>query len=132
MQDRSAPVSRDVELPDRMPAGAVLAAVGEARTRPGGTALRLVGHGSSGVAALSLALHQRRLGLEVDEVVCIGAHGQDDPVSGAPLGAPSPPRHPTRVRLVPGPHPASRAWTDETATAWRAAGWHVEVRAGLS
>lgn len=117
-----------LQLPDGMPARDLLTAVGAARTA-GGAALRLVGHGSSGVAVLSLALHQRRLGLQVDEVVCVAADGQDDPVSGGPLGAPGPPPRPTRVRLVPGTSSVSRSWTDDAAAAWRAAGWDVEVGA---
>jgi hypothetical protein len=89
--------------------------------------LRLEGHGAAGVAALSLALHQRRLGLEVAHVTCVSAAGEDDPVSGRPLGVPTAPRSPTTVDLVAGEDPASRAWTAATVAAWRAAGWTVSA-----
>ena len=87
--------------------------------------LDLEGHGSSGVAVLSLALHQRRLGLEIDHVACLDARGEDDPVSGGALAVPGPPRVATRITLVPGRDDASVSWTAATAAAFRAAGWPV-------
>jgi len=116
----------DVVLPHGLTGPELLRAVAAARDRAAvPDALTLVGHGSSGVAVLSLALHQRRLGIGIAHAVCVGASGEEDPVSGGPLPDPAPPRTATRVTLVAGGDPASIAWTRRTATAWRAAGWPV-------
>ena len=120
------PSPRPVVLADGVTREQLLAVVGDARVAASGP-LDLEGHGSSGVAALSLALHQRRLGLEIDHVACIDARGEDDPVSGQPLAVPTPPRVPTRITLVSGRDEVSVAWTDQTAAAFREAGWPVTV-----
>lgn len=116
-------------LPDGRSGPDLLRAVAAARaSAPRPDALTLVGYGASGVAVLSLALHQRRLGIGLGHAVCIGASGEDDPVSGAPLAPPAGPRTATRVTLVPGTDPDSADWTARTAAAWAAAGWPVAVR----
>lgn len=102
----------------------LLTAVGDARAATDAP-LDLEGHGSSGVAVLSLAIHQRRLGLEIEHVACLDARGEVDPVSGSPLAVPPPPPRATRVTLVPGHDEASIAWTDQTAAAFRQIGWPV-------
>ena len=80
--------------------------------------------GSSGVAALSLAVHQRRLGLEIDHVACLDARDGEDPVSGQALVVPPRPAQvTTRITLLAGRDEASIAWTDQTVAAFRAAGW---------
>lgn len=120
------PNPRPVVLADGLTREQLLTLVGDARVandRP----LDIEGHGSSGVAVLSLAQHQRRLGLEIEHVACIDARGEDDPVSGRPLAVPTPPRVPTRITFVPGRDEASLAWTDQTAAAFRDAGWLVYV-----
>jgi hypothetical protein len=115
-------------LPHGLTGAEVLRAVAEARAaalEP--DSLTIVGYGASGIAALSLALHQRRLGIGVAHAVCIGASGGDDPVSGRPLAVPTPPRTASRVTLVPGDDAASVAWAERTAVAWRDAGWPVHL-----
>ena len=117
-----------VVLVDGLTREQVLETVGDARLAGAGP-LDLEGHGSSGVAVLSLALHQRRLGLSIAHVACLDASGEDDPVSGRPLAVPTPPKVATGITLVPGKDDASRAWTAATADAFRAAGWPVELLA---
>ncbi len=120
------PSPRPLVLADGLSREQLLAAVGDAREATDGP-LDLEGHGSSGVAVLSLALHQRRLGLEIDHVACIDARGEVDPVSGRALAVPTTPQVPTQVTFVPGRDQASVAWTDQTAAAFKAAGWPVIV-----
>ncbi|KAA1416768.1 hypothetical protein F0U44_16360 [Nocardioides humilatus] len=117
------PSPRPLVLPDGLTREQLLAAVGDARDAGG--ELDLEGHGSSGVAVLSLAIHQRRLGLEIAHVACLDARGGVDPVSGQPLVVPPAPKVPTQVTLVPGRDEESIIWTDQTAAAFRAAGWAV-------
>ncbi len=102
----------------------LLAVVGDARMATDAP-LDLEGHGSSGVAVLSLALHQRRLGLEIAHVACIDARGEEDPVSGRLLAVPTPPKVDTQVTFVAGRDEASATWTAATAAAFRDAGWPV-------
>ncbi|KAB2810699.1 hypothetical protein F9L07_01685 [Pimelobacter simplex] len=83
----------------------------------------VVGYGEAGVAALSLAQHQRRLGIGLRRVTCVdGAGDLVDPISGQPLGTPAarPGQVATEVDVV-----ASGAgdWAATTVTAWQAAGW---------
>ncbi|WP_141013535.1 hypothetical protein [Nocardioides sambongensis] len=121
-----------VVLPDGLSRADILAAVGAARLSRPDRALTLVGHGSSGVAVLSLALHQRRLGLVLAAVTCRDAADDHDPISGAPLPAPGPPRHPTAVTILTA---SGSRWAEGTAAAWREAGWEVtlgRVAAGVS
>ncbi|WP_344775999.1 hypothetical protein [Nocardioides panacisoli] len=115
-----------VVLVDGLSREQVLEAVGDARATSDAP-LDLEGHGSSGVAVLSLALHQRRLGLEIAHVACLDARGEDDPVSGRPLAPPTAPRVATALTFVPGKDDASRAWTARTVDAFRAVGWTVEL-----
>lgn len=90
--------------------------------------LAVAGYDAAGIAALALALHQRRLGIGVSEATCVAAGpGMTDPISGQQLPTTPPaPMAETAVTLVPGDEPASAAWTEQTAAAWRAAGWPVE------
>ena len=111
-------------LVDGLPREQLLAIVGDARVTSD-AALDLEGHGSSGVAVLSLALHQHRLGLEIAHVACIDARGGDDPVSGRPLAAPTRSRTSTQLTFVAGRDEESQTWTAATAAAFRAAGWPV-------
>jgi hypothetical protein len=115
-----------VVLVDGLSREQLLEAVGDARATSD-VPLDLEGHGSSGVAVLSLAIHPGRLGLRIAHVACLDARGEDDPVSGHPLPPPPPPRSDTTVTFVPGKDDASRAWTTATADAFRAAGWPVDV-----
>lgn len=120
------PTPRPVVLADGLTREQLLAVVGDARVASVAP-LDLEGHGHSGVAVLSLAIHQRRLGLEIGHVACFDARGEIDPVSGRPLAVPPPPPHATAITLVAGRDEASQAWTTATAAAFRAAGWPVTV-----
>jgi len=126
VQSDHEPSPRPVVLVDGLPGEQLLSVVGDARVATSGP-LDLEGHGSSGVAVLSLAIHQRRLGLEIDHVACIGARGEVDPVSGCPLAVPPAPQVATRITLVAGRDDESVAWTAATDAAFRAAGWRVTV-----
>lgn len=125
MQSDAQPIPRPLILVDGLTREQVLTAVGDARVATAGP-LDLEGHGSSGVAVLSLAVHQRRLGLEIEHVACLDARGGPDPVSGQPLAVPPLPTGiTTRITFVPGRDDASVTWTAATAAAFRAAGWLV-------
>jgi glyoxylase-like metal-dependent hydrolase (beta-lactamase superfamily II) len=51
--------------------------------------LVVVGHGRSAIAAASLAIHQRRLGIALDHVECIDADWSlPDPLSGEVMACP--------------------------------------------
>ncbi len=126
VQSDHEPNPRPVVLVDGLTGEQLLAVVGDARVVTNGP-LELEGHGSSGVAVLSLAIHQRRLGLEIDHVACIDARGGEDPVSGRPLAVPPAPQVATLITFVAGRDEASAAWTATTADAFRAAGWPVDV-----
>ncbi|WP_418058613.1 hypothetical protein [Pimelobacter simplex] len=86
--------------------------------------LSVVGYGAAGIAALSLAQHQRRLGIGLRRVTCVdGAADLVDPISGQPLGVPAarPDRVATEVDVVV---PAAGGdWAETTVTAWQGAGW---------
>jgi hypothetical protein len=119
------PTPRPLVLVDGLTREQLLAAVGDARAATDAP-LDLEGHGSSGVGALSLAVHQRRLGLAIDHVACLDARGEVDPVSGHALVVPPRPSQvATRLTLVPGHDDASITWTEATDAAFRAAGWSV-------
>jgi len=120
VQSDAQPTPRPLVLVDGLTREQVLTAVGDARVATAGP-LDLEGHGSSGVAVLSLAVHQRRLGLEIEHVACLDARGEADPVSARPAQVA------TRITLVPGRDQASIAWTDQTAAGFRAAGWSVSA-----
>ncbi|MEH3033180.1 MAG: hypothetical protein PGN07_03840 [Aeromicrobium erythreum] len=86
-----------------------------------GRDVALVGVGLGATAAVSLLLHQRRLGLDLGQVVAVEtAWDLDDPISGHPLPEPGPAVPTTRVDLL-GDDPA----TTEHADAWRDLGWEV-------
>ncbi|MBM0123783.1 hypothetical protein [Pimelobacter simplex] len=81
----------------------------------------VVGYGDAGIAALSLAQHQRRLGIGLRRVTCVdGAADLVDPISGQPLPAPAPAPVDTAVDVVASQDPT---WAQDTVTAWQAAGW---------
>ncbi|MBM7519845.1 hypothetical protein [Nocardioides nitrophenolicus] len=85
--------------------------------------LTVVGYGEAGIAALSLAQHQRRLGIGLRRVTCVdGGPDFTDPISGRPLGVPAarPDAVATEVDVVASADPA---WAEATATSWQAAGW---------
>lgn len=87
--------------------------------------MTLVGYDEAGVAALAMALHQRRLGIALAEVVCVGGTEADDPISGQPLPAvPPAPKTDTTVTFVA---TGDAVWTRRTAEAWKSAGWQVEL-----
>jgi hypothetical protein len=82
--------------------------------------LSVVGYGEAGIAALSLAQHQRRLGIGLRRVTCVdGAAELTDPISGRPLEAPSPAPVDTAVDVVE----SDGDWARATVTAWQAAEW---------
>ncbi|GAA1538399.1 hypothetical protein [Nocardioides humi] len=85
----------------------------------------VVGYGAAGIAALSLAQHQRRLGIGLSRVTCVdGAAGLDDPISGRPLAEPGPAPVATEVDVV---DTAGADWARATVEAWRAAGWAASL-----
>ncbi|TNM48327.1 hypothetical protein FHP29_02150 [Nocardioides albidus] len=85
--------------------------------------LSVVGYGAAGIAALSLARHQRRLGIGLRRVTCVdGAADLDDPISGRPLEAPGavPAAVETAVDIVASDDPG---WAQQTVESWRTLGW---------
>lgn len=91
-------------------------------TRHPPDALSVVGYGAAGIAALSLALHQRRLGIGLARATCVdGSADLRDPISGQPLppATPRPEQVETAIDIVETDHD----WADLMATAWRDAGW---------
>lgn len=87
-------------------------------------ALSVVGYADAGIAALSLARHQRRLGIGLKRVTCVdGAPDLLDPVSGQPLDTPAPAPVETAVDVVEGAGP----WARDTVAAWQAAGWDATL-----
>ncbi|MEZ0580438.1 hypothetical protein [Nocardioides sp. MH1] len=124
MEHDAQPGTRPLVLVDGLTREQLLAAVGDARES--GEPLDLEGHGTSGIAVLSLAMHQRRLGLAIAHVACLDARDGVDPVSGRPVVVlPRPEAVTTEITLVPGHDEASLAWTAHTSAALRAAGWPV-------
>ncbi|MBS4754574.1 hypothetical protein KG112_17335 [Nocardioides sp. zg-ZUI104] len=98
--------------------------------------LSVVGYGDAGIAALSLALHQGRLGIGLTRVTCVdGGADLRDPISGQPLSDPAPGSEPdstgpvpaTAVDVVEGDSPAAAAWASERVEAWRDAGWSATL-----
>jgi hypothetical protein len=90
--------------------------------------ITLVGYDEAAVAALGMALHQRRLGVGLTEVVCVGGVEATDPISGQSLPeAPPAPKVDTTVTFVAN---GDDNWSRRTAKAWQAAGWPVELADG--
>ncbi|GAA4822519.1 hypothetical protein ACFQ0K_16085 [Nocardioides caeni] len=88
-------------------------------------ALSVVGYGEAGIAALSLALNQRRLGIGLTRVTCVdGGADLADPISGQPLNDPTPTPVPTEVDVVEAADPA---WASATVEAWSTAGWTASL-----
>ncbi|KRC48707.1 MULTISPECIES: hypothetical protein [unclassified Nocardioides] len=87
-------------------------------------ALSVVGYADAGIAALSLALHQRRLGIGLTRVTCVDG-GADvlDPISGQPLPEPAAAPVETAVDVVE----ADGDWAATTVRAWQAAGWAADL-----
>lgn len=86
--------------------------------------LSVVGYDAAGIAALSLALNQRRLGIGLTRVTCVdGAPGTLDPISGHPLPAPSAAPVETAVDVVE----TDGDWARATVAAWQAAGWAANL-----
>ncbi|HWJ65868.1 MAG TPA: hypothetical protein VNT31_04245 [Nocardioides sp.] len=82
--------------------------------------MSVVGYGDAGIAALSLAQHQRRLGIGLSRVTCVdGGPDLADPISGQPLGAPAPAPVETAVDVVD----TGDGWARSTVESWAAAGW---------
>ncbi|WP_435771724.1 hypothetical protein [Nocardioides sp. SYSU DS0651] len=92
--------------------------------------LSLVGYEEAGVAALSLTLHQRRLGIGLSRATCVDAVGGVDPISGHPL--PEPVAGPgtgvaTKVDIVAGAADDAAAWAPAAVDRWRSAGWEATL-----
>jgi hypothetical protein len=87
-------------------------------------ALSVVGYADAGIAALSLALHQRRLGIGLTRVTCVDG-GADvlDPISGQPLPEPAAAPVETAVDVVE----TDGDWAATTVRAWQAAGWAADL-----
>ncbi|WP_408895884.1 hypothetical protein ACJ5H2_13285 [Nocardioides sp. R1-1] len=91
--------------------------------------LSVVGYGAAGIAALSLAQHQRRLGIGLRRVTCVdGAADLADPISGRPLAVPSsPPVETAAATAVDVVAAAEPGWAEATVAAWEAAGWAASL-----
>jgi len=94
--------------------------------------LTLVGWSLGGIAAASLTLNQRRLGLVIARTVCVAAapFPRIDPISGAMLGPATPPvQRTTTVAFVHGLRDELTP-TDEvrrTHEQWHDSGWPVTL-----
>lgn len=92
--------------------------------------LRIVGWSLGGLAAASLAVHQRRLGIELSHVVLLAPAWADvDPISHQPLPEPRTPKVGTRLLLVHGvdDDEVPVAGSREALDTWSAAGWPIEL-----
>lgn len=93
--------------------------------------LSVVGYADAGIAALSLALNQRRLGIGLVRATCVdGRPDVVDPISGHPLD--NPPAAPgttvtTEVDVVDSADEAASTWAGQTVAAWQAAGWSASL-----
>lgn len=90
--------------------------------------LSVVGYGDAGIAALSLAQHQRRLGIGLVRATCVdGGPDLVDPISGQPLADPAPAPVGTAIDVIEGAEEPAATWTRATVEAWRAAGWDATL-----
>ena len=91
-------------------------------------ALSVVGYGDAGIAALSLAQHQRRLGIGLVRATCVdGRPGVEDPISRRPLEAPAAAPVETSIDVIDSTDPDASAWAAATVDAWRATGWDATL-----
>lgn len=89
--------------------------------------LAVVGYAEAGIAALSLALNQRRLGIGLLRATCVdGGPDLSDPISGQPLVAAEAPVT-TEIDVIDAADPAASTWARETVDAWKAAGWAASL-----
>jgi hypothetical protein len=94
--------------------------------RPDG--LSVVGYADAGIAALSLAQHQRRLGIGLVRVTCVdGGPGLADPISGQALADPVAAPVETAVDVIDSADAQASAWARTTVDAWRSAGWDASL-----
>ena len=90
--------------------------------------LAVIGYADAGVAALSVAHHQRRLGIGLSRVTCVEAEpGTTDPISGQPLPEPREAPVATTVDVVPGDAGPAADWARRTVEGWVAAGWDAHL-----
>ena len=87
--------------------------------------LAVVGYGAAGVAALSLAGHQRRLGIGLRRVTCVDGGDVADPISGRRPTAP--PERPAAVSTAVDVVATGDGWAEATVASWRAAGWAASL-----
>ncbi|KQY60478.1 hypothetical protein ASD11_13615 [Aeromicrobium sp. Root495] len=95
--------------------------------------LTLLGWSLGGIAAASLTLNQRRLGIGLARTVLVaaGAFPYDDPISGAPVGPAKPPvQRTTTVAFVHALRDELIATEDvhRAHADWSQAGWPVTLR----
>ncbi|KRB73325.1 hypothetical protein ASE01_21580 [Nocardioides sp. Root190] len=94
--------------------------------RPDG--LSVVGYADAGIAALSLAQNQRRLGIGLVRATCVdGRPGLGDPISGQLLGDPASAPVETAIDVIEGSDEAAASWARATVEAWRGAGWDANL-----
>ena len=90
--------------------------------------LAVIGYEGAGIAALSLALNQRRLGIGVSRATCVDAGPEGvDPISGQPLPEPVAVPVETAIDVVASTDEDRAAWARRTADAWRDAGWAASL-----
>lgn len=89
--------------------------------------LSVVGYAEGGIAALSLALNQRRLGIGLVRATCVdGGPDVIDPISGQQL-TPSAAPVTTEIDVIDVDDQAASAWASQTVEAWKAAGWAASL-----
>ncbi|MFC7501027.1 hypothetical protein [Nocardioides sp. GCM10030258] len=89
--------------------------------------LSVVGYGDAGIAALSLALNQRRLGIGLVRATCVdGGSDLTDPISGQPLVATASPVE-TEIDVIDSLDAAASTWATDTVAAWQGAGWAASL-----
>ena len=89
--------------------------------------LSVVGYAEAGIAALSLALHQRRLGIGLARATCVdGGADLTDPISGQPLVAAASPVT-TEIDVIDSADAGSDPWAAQIVDAWKTAGWAASL-----